>query len=330
VGSQGGAEAADSGSEAVVQAGARVGAQAAAPESGRDGSVAGSQGGAEAADSGSEAAVQAGARVGTQAAAPESGRDGSVAGSQGGADATAHAGGEPGGEGAAGAGPHGGAEGGPESAEGAPAVVRRAGDADKRRAYRVLAVALGSGAVGAGLVLLAAGKTWARGETADGVSSLHVHATGSQMTALPGALALVGLASLVAVFAVRRAGRYLVSGLLALSGLGVVLAALLRGSDHGPLDSAAAAATGLTHATALHTSTTGWPYVSLVGGLLLLAAGLLALRHGSRWPAMSGRYDRPGAKPATRRARTAAPAPVDPDRPEDLWKALDRGEDPTD
>jgi uncharacterized membrane protein (TIGR02234 family) len=39
---------------------------------------------------------------------------------------------------------------------------------------------------------------------------------------------------------------------------------------------------------------------------------------------MPGRYER-GATPQPRRK---APA-VDPDRPEDLWKALDRGEDPT-
>lgn len=38
---------------------------------------------------------------------------------------------------------------------------------------------------------------------------------------------------------------------------------------------------------------------------------------------MSGRYERDGT-PRPRKAR-----PVDPDRPEDIWKALDRGEDPT-
>jgi uncharacterized membrane protein (TIGR02234 family) len=53
-------------------------------------------------------------------------------------------------------------------------------------------------------------------------------------------------------------------------------------------------------------------------------AGLLALRYGRLWPGMSGRYERGGAPRPQRR-----PAPVDPDRPEDLWKALDRGEDPT-
>jgi uncharacterized membrane protein (TIGR02234 family) len=154
-----------------------------------------------------------------------------------------------------------------------------------------------------------------------------VHATGSQTTALPGALALVGLAALVAVFAVRRLGRYAVSGLLALSGIGVVAVVLARRGDHAPVNTAAAGATGLTRATAEHVGTTSWPLVGVAGGLLLLVAGLLALRYGSRWPAMSSRYDRAGGKqPVPRRA---APAPLDPDRAEDLWKALDRGEDPT-
>ncbi|WUH18045.1 TIGR02234 family membrane protein [Streptomyces sp. NBC_00448] len=214
---------------------------------------------------------------------------------------------------------------GPEPADPAgPGVVRRA-DSDRRTAYRALAVALACGVLGASLVLLAAGKTWAHGTASSAGHAMPVHAGGSQMTALPGALALVGLASLVAIFAVRRVGRYVVAALLTLSGLGAAVTALTRRGDHGALDSAAATATSLTHATAAHTSTTGWPFVSVAGGLLLLLAGLIALRHGSRWPAMSSRYDRPGV----RAARASAPPVVDPDRPEDLWKALDRGEDPT-
>ncbi|SEF64474.1 trp region conserved hypothetical membrane protein [Actinacidiphila yanglinensis] len=211
----------------------------------------------------------------------------------------------------------------------APGVQRRA-DPDRRAAYRALAVALGCGVLGASLVLLAAGKTWARGTAASAGHAMPVHASGSQMTALPGALALVGLASLVAIFAVRRIGRYVVAALLTLSGLGAAVTALARRGDHGALNSAAATATSLTHATAAHTSTTGWPFVSAAGGLLMLVAGLIALRHGSRWPAMSGRYDRPTGRTGTPRAgRGPAPVTVDPDRPEDLWKALDRGEDPT-
>lgn len=224
--------------------------------------------------------------------------------------------------------PAGGAPGAADAAGAAPA-----GGGDARRAgMRSLAVALAAGALGASLVLVAAGKTWSRGYAAFGETNLPVHAGGSDTTALPGALALVGLASLVAVFAVRRVGRYAVSALLALSGLGAVAATLAGRGSHAAVNEAAASTAGLAHDTARHVTTTGWPFVSLAGGLLLLAAGLLALRHGPSWPAMSSRYDRAGAPRPDRARATAASrrrAPVDPDRAEDLWKALDRGEDPT-
>ena len=60
------------------------------------------------------------------------------------------------------------------------------------------------------------------------------------MTGVPGALAVVGLAALVAVFAVRRAGRLAVAGLLALSGAGIVVAAVLGNSDTSALREKAA------------------------------------------------------------------------------------------
>jgi len=195
-----------------------------------------------------------------------------------------------------------------------------------RTALRPLAAALLMGALGSALVLVAAGKPWTHGTAAFAGSGVPVHATGSQTTALPGALALVGLAALVAIFAVRRIGRWVVSALLTLSGLGAAATVLARRGDHGAINSAAASATGLTRSTAGQVTTTSWSLVAVAGALLLLAAGLLALRYGSRWPAMSGRYDRADGK---RPAPVRAPAPIDPDRAEDLWKALDRGEDPT-
>ncbi|MYQ46789.1 TIGR02234 family membrane protein, partial [Streptomyces sp. SID4985] len=148
-------------------------------------------------------------------------------------------------------------------------------------------------------------------------------AKGSDVTGVPAALAVVGLAALVAVFAVRRAGRFAVAGLLALSGAGIVAAALAGVSDGSALDEKAARATGDTSATVAALTHTGWPYVAAVGGVLILLAGVLALRYGRLWPAMSGRYER-GAQRPRRTAR-----PVDPERPEEMWKALDRGEDPT-
>ena len=58
----------------------------------------------------------------------------------------------------------------------------------------------------------------------------------------------------------------------------------------------------------------GGPLLALLGGLLMLAAGLLTVRWAAVLPRMGAQYDAPG---------TAAerPRPADPDRA--LWEALD-------
>ncbi|MEV7086522.1 TIGR02234 family membrane protein [Streptomyces sp. NPDC093085] len=204
--------------------------------------------------------------------------------------------------------------------------------ADARGGRRPLAAALLLGALGAAVVLISSGQTWAEGSAAVGGGTLPLAAEGRDITGVPAALAVVGLAALVAVFAVRGAGRRVVSALLALSGAGAALAALLGAGDHAALDAEAARTTGDTAATVSGLSHTAWPYVTSAGGALILLAGVLALGYGRRWPAMSGRYERPGAAAGGARGGARGPrkAPVvDPDRPEDLWKALDRGEDPT-
>ncbi len=189
---------------------------------------------------------------------------------------------------------------------------------------RSLAVALLLGALGATVVLLSAGQIWAEGTASVAGGTVPVEADGGTVTGVPTALAIVGLAALVAVFAVRRAGRTLVAGLLALSGAGAAAAALLGATDSAALDAEAARISGDTAAAVAGLTHTAWPYVAAAGALLILVAGLCALRYGKSWPAMGGRYERSGAPRAARR-----PAAGDPDRPEDLWKALDRGEDPT-
>ncbi|MGX1850901.1 TIGR02234 family membrane protein [Streptomyces sp. NPDC055299] len=195
-----------------------------------------------------------------------------------------------------------------------------------RGARRSLAFALLAGAAGAGLALLASGRIWARGSAELAQGALPRSVTGADVTGVPGALAVVGLAALVAVFAVRRVGRIAVAALLTLSGAGIATAAVLGNSDTSALREKAATAVGLTGAGVHHVTHTGWPWVAAAGGALLLLAGLLALVHGRHWPAMSGRYERtPGGARGPRRA----PAPPDLDRPEEIWKSLDRGEDPT-
>ncbi|WP_329216327.1 TIGR02234 family membrane protein [Streptomyces sp. NBC_01485] len=201
---------------------------------------------------------------------------------------------------------------------------RSASDTAARSGRRSLALALLCGALGAAVALLATRQRWSAGTATVAGGAFPLTARGSDVTGLPAALAIVGLAALVAVFAVRRTGRFAVSALLALSGAGIMAAALLGATDGTALDEQAAKASGDTSATVASFTHTAWPYAAAAGGALILLAGLLALRYGRQWPAMSGRYERDGT-PRPRRA----PKPVDPDRPEDMWKALDRGEDPT-
>ncbi|MFC1412354.1 TIGR02234 family membrane protein [Streptacidiphilus sp. N1-12] len=187
---------------------------------------------------------------------------------------------------------------------------------------RSLALMLLLTVLGAAVVLLAAGQTWARGSVAFQGTPLRISATGAQTSGLPSALALVGLAAAVAVFAVRGRARQAIGVLLALAGAGVAASALTAATGVGALDRRAARAVGLTRAVATGAGHTAWPWTAALGGLLLLLAGLLVLARGRDWPGMSSRYEAPGA---TRR-RAEAPAP---EAPADLWKALDRGEDPT-
>ncbi|AJZ87217.2 TIGR02234 family membrane protein [Streptomyces sp. AgN23] len=193
-----------------------------------------------------------------------------------------------------------------------------------------LAIALLAGALGAALVLLATSRKWAEGTASVAQGSLPQSANGDDITGLPGALAIVGLAALVAIFAVRRLGRGAVSALLALSGAGIVVSSALGATDKAALEEKASKVSGLTHSPIHDVAYTPWPWVAAAGGVLLLLAGVLALGYGRHWPAMSGRYERAGTAGTVGRARTrrGGPAP-DPDRPEELWKALDRGEDPT-
>ncbi|MEV1062240.1 TIGR02234 family membrane protein [Streptomyces sp. NPDC050263] len=205
------------------------------------------------------------------------------------------------------------------------AVPHPRSEAASARSGRLsLAVALLCGALGAAVALLSTRQRWSEGTATVAGGAFPLTAKGSDVTGLPAALAIVGLAALVAVFAVRRAGRFAVSALLALAGAGIMTAALLGATDGSALDEQAAKASGDTTATVASFSHTAWPYAAAVGGALILLAGLLALRYGRLWPAMSGRYERDGTPRPRRAAR-----PVDPDRPEDMWKALDRGEDPT-
>jgi len=163
------------------------------------------------------------------------------------------------------------------------------------------------GLVGAGIALLALTTTWARlgaGSVAGSVL------TGRQAAPAAFALALASLAGLGVLLLVGRVGRRVVGVLLTLLGLGTALAAWV-GATSVTDGSALPAAWDVTAADRV-TTTVSWAVVAVVGGLLVAAAGVLAVVGAAGWSSTGTRYSRSGRPADT-----------------DLWRALDEGVDPT-
>jgi uncharacterized membrane protein (TIGR02234 family) len=190
-------------------------------------------------------------------------------------------------------------------------------------ARRELAVAVSLCLLGAVLVLLAAGRPWARVLVEPGppLPPETAPVPGRTLTAVPGSLGLLGLAAVAALLATRRNGRVAVGVLLAVAGIAVAVVSLRTGLDAGPSAVAALSRDVGSDAAVPDVDGTAWPYLSAVGGALLAAAGAMSALRGRSWAAMSGRYDAPGTASRDR------PAAKDPDAA--AWDALDRGEDPT-
>jgi uncharacterized membrane protein (TIGR02234 family) len=203
---------------------------------------------------------------------------------------------------------------------------------------RELGLVLAACAGGAAMALLASGRVWLRltAPRTPPLPGLSAALTGRDVEPLVPALAVVGLAGVVALLATRRWGRVLVGALLAAAGLALVI----RSMPHLAAPSAGHArallmdqgrATGEPPGTTVTaTASRGWPVVAALGGLALLAGGLGTVLRCRRWPGMPARYDRPAATPGSvePRAGTDGPEPGEPAAGA-AWEALDRGEDPT-
>lgn len=167
----------------------------------------------------------------------------------------------------------------------------------------------------AGVVAAVAGtQPWFGGDgsrTSGGTgfeSGLTVTFDGADVPAV-NALALLGLACWGVVLVTRGRFRQCVAvlGVLAAAGavVAVVNAWLTVPDDLRASFEAMAMADG-------DVSSTGWSWVGSTAAVVSLLAWVAAVRFVRDWPEMGGRYDTPSDSP-----------------PEDLWKAMDQGHDPT-
>ena len=184
---------------------------------------------------------------------------------------------------------------------------------------RELTAAASLGGVGAAVVAGFAGRVWATvaERAGTGLETFGQQLTGRSLSGVIVALGWAGLAGIAALLATRGWVRVAIGVLLAAFGAAIAVASPLA-VRHAHVVSVAGEKSNLARVggdPAVHVN--AWWVLSLAGGVLLLAAGLLTIVRGRRWPGMSARYDRPGA------------APPAGDDPASLWKALDRGDDPT-
>jgi uncharacterized membrane protein (TIGR02234 family) len=184
-----------------------------------------------------------------------------------------------------------------------------------RRRERLLAAVLVL--AGAALAVLAASRDWVTQQVTDVPGVERVTASGGQAAPAVQALAVVaGAVAVVLLIAGRLVTR--LAGIVAvLAGAGIVAAAVAVAAD--PRQAAAAAvpaATGRAGPLAGAASLSAWIWLALLGGLVVVAGGLLAAVRGGRW-AVPGRRFETGTRAADGDDAVAA------------WDALSRGEDPT-
>ncbi len=184
---------------------------------------------------------------------------------------------------------------------------------------REFGLVLAVGAAGAGLVLLAAAQPWARASFAPAppLPASRVSVTGHELVPAAGALGLAALACLAAVIATRGVARRACGVLLAVAGAVIAISAAASVRRAHVAAVASAHSLGPAGRPRLDMAPLPWWAVAAAAGLVIVAAGVLAAWRGTRWPGMSGRYDRPGRSPQT------------DDDPATAWDALDRGADPT-
>lgn len=198
-----------------------------------------------------------------------------------------------------------------------------------RRGYTLSVLA---GILSGGAGFFAASRAWSSVTVRTaGLPTDRVTVDGSRALPIVGAMALVIMAGSVAVLATSHRVRVLVGSIIAAAGM-VSVAFIVTGAgtlrDALVQQIASSPAMAGDEAAQLRVADQAdgslWRWVALLASMLGVAVGAAVVAYGWRWPVMGRKYEAPGA------AKDAPASPRDGEPSDsDLWKALDRGDDPT-
>jgi len=168
-------------------------------------------------------------------------------------------------------------------------------DMTGRRGEVVALVLLTSGAV----ALLLAASQWQRPDSAQLLLPQDTSdgSFGADTARACGWLALTGVAG---VLATRKWLRSVVGVVLLVAGAMTLYVVAADSHSEAPL---------------------AWRCVAIAGSLAVIAAALLVVTAGHRWPSLSRRYDGDSGSEQDSAVSTSEPL--------QMWRALDRGDDPT-
>lgn len=188
--------------------------------------------------------------------------------------------------------------------------------APRRTFGPVVAIGVAAAALGA----LASAKPWAHlsggSERALGFAAPSLRTAGE--VPLASALSLVALAAWGAILVSRGRTRRALAALGLLDAV-ALLVVTVRGGFTVTGDLLGAARTDAATSAGLDAALTGWYVLAQLVVLLTLACFVAAVRYAPAWPSMSARYDAPTGDDRPRR--------VEPRTNQELWKAIDEGDD---
>ena len=180
------------------------------------------------------------------------------------------------------------------------------------RTYRNALVAL---IVGAVLLLLGYSMPWATVAipiVTGGPASSEVDLSGSSIASLAAMAGWIAAAGIAGIVATRTWGRIIIGAIVAIAGAGsLVASAWFAVAGSGLIRAAAEAHAGEALPDSLEYSLTWWWIPTLLGSVLVLAAGVTTCLRGRTWPGLGRKYDRANPRQLTD------------------WQALDQGQDPT-